>query len=121
MNDNASSWIGIPYSTRDCYALVLDAAEDLFGLHYPSIADYVQNPTKAITDALAVDWRWHRIDVPQEGCIVLLGTNGHARHVGLYLGEDQVLHAHRKVGSCIQDMRALGLLYSLEGYYIWAQ
>jgi cell wall-associated NlpC family hydrolase len=117
---NATNWIGKPYSEMDCYALVLAAAEDLYGINYPSISDYVQNPTKAITDTLSSDWRWHRIDHPQEGCIVLLGTNGHARHVGLYIGEDQVLHAHRKVGSCIQDIRALGHFYSLEGYYVWA-
>jgi cell wall-associated NlpC family hydrolase len=117
---NASHWIGIPYSKMDCYALLLAAAKDLYGIEYPSILDYVQNPTKAITDTLVSDWRWQKVDSPQESCIVLLGTNGYARHVGLYLGEDQVLHAHRKVGSCIQDTRALSLLYSLEGYYIWA-
>lgn len=116
---NASHWVGIPYSEMDCYSLVLAAADDLYRIDYPDILDYVSNPTKAITDALATDWRWRKSEHPTEGCVVLLGTSGRARHVGLYIGDDQVLHAHRKVGSCVQDLRTLTYFYSLEGYYTW--
>jgi cell wall-associated NlpC family hydrolase len=117
---NASHWIGVPYSELDCYALVCMAADDLFSIEYPDVFDYAQHPSKAIQDTLASDWRWRKIEAPTPGCVVLLGTNGSAKHVGLYLGDDAVLHAHRKAGSCIQSVHALGYLYSLEGYYVWS-
>ena len=117
---NANHWIGIPYREMDCYQLVIGAADDLFDIEYPCMWDYAENPSRAIDEALAGDWRWKELSEPTPGCVVLLSTYGRPRHVGLYLGDDSVLHAHRKIGSCIQHLDVLRQYYEVEGFYTWA-
>jgi cell wall-associated NlpC family hydrolase len=109
-----NAYIGIPYRLMDCYALVREVGEAVYGKTYPSVTDYVLNPQLTV-DAERLNWRWEKVEEPFAGCVVLLGD----RHVGLYIGDDQVIHAHRRMGSVIQSLAELSDFYTIEGFYKW--
>lgn len=113
-----NDYIGLPYSECDCYELVRRAGK-LYGHAYPAVEDYVLKPHVAIGGQLA-DWRWKPLAEPEPGCVVLLRHGKHPRHVGLYVGAGDVLHAHRKMGSVVETLKALEGYYVLEGFYAWS-
>ena len=114
-------WVGAPYREFDCYDLLRHAADDLFDIEYPELGfDYYADPTGAIELELRSNWRWNKLMEPEIGCIVLLSTGGIARHVGLWLGNGEILHTTRKMGSVIQDIQTIERYYDVEGYFTWA-
>lgn len=110
---NINEYVGIPYSTLDCYALVRLVSSKEFGRELPDIQDYVDNPALFILGETE-SGRWEFVQFgAQPGDIASLGVLGQEpRHVGIYIGMNYVLHTSRSHGSLVHEHRHL----KLQGY-----
>ena len=45
--------------------------------------------------------RWAEISEPTRNCVVAMGKNSKVSHVGIYIGDDLVLHCSREAGKCV--------------------
>lgn len=97
-----NDFIGIPYSKLDCFALVREVSEKVFGVALPSVEDYASDPAEKISEQKTLT-NWVELSHPEPGCVVELGQSpNYSKHVGIYIGPG-VLHTCRKYGSIIQD------------------
>ena len=89
-----TKWQGVRYkyggsSTKgvDCSGLTLRAYKDLYGLNLPrTVARQARKGTMIKKSSL------------RPGDLVFFKTGRHSRHVGIYLGENQFIHASRSKG-----------------------
>ena len=116
---NVSQYIGKPYkpncrdgSGYDCYTLMLAIQRDM-GL---SPVDLFYEATKPETrlDGIKKELpKYERLVSAQEGCVVVMYTEGIPQHVGIYLGKGLVVHATEERGVVIDDISLL----KTEGVY----
>lgn len=105
------------YGTLDCYALLRDAYM-LAGIDLPDF------PRGNIDDDArrnrflrhAAGTGFYRVDTPQPGDVLLSSFAGHANHVGIYLGDERVLHHPADQLSRIEDV---GGIWHRDLHSIW--
>lgn len=114
-----NEFVGIPYAKMDCYALVREVSEKVYGTKLPEVRHYADNPEAAI-ERWSRCLNWKEVAAPVEGCVVVMGQSiGCARHVGIYIG-DGIMHSTRKYGSVVQSVRqAVMAGYTHLRYYVW--
>lgn len=118
---DVSKYIGKPYrkncrdgSGYDCYTLFLaiqrDLGKDLIDLGCDS---GLENIRKEEIEKHKKLYPFKRIEKPIEGCAVVIYHKGIAQHIGVYIGENQIVHASDTRDIVIDDMRFL----QIEGFY----
>ena len=121
------NYIGLPWKAGaagpeafDCWGLVRHWYRTKLGVELPEqlvdAADVLAVARKAKAEQ-ATD-KWMELDDEETDCIVALGKNASITHVGVYIGEDYVLHACRATGKCIaQPMGQIRRNWSTVKYY----
>ncbi len=100
-----SKLIGVPYSDKDCWGIVVDFYALVFGIRLQPY--YSQVPTdRKVTEGLVYSARkdFHQVYDPKFGDIVLMKMLGFESHIGVYLGKGKLLHTQEKTGCVIDSM-----------------
>ncbi|TKB12100.1 NlpC/P60 family protein [Desulforhopalus sp. IMCC35007] len=100
LKDFFDSWQGVRYrlgglSSKgiDCSGLTLRAYEELFGVSLPRTVIGQSKKGKSVKKKAL-----------QPGDLVFFKTGRFSRHVGIYVGENQFLHASRSSGVTVSDL-----------------
>ena len=124
------NYIGIPYLKNgrdrykglDCWGLVRCVLHEQFNLTLPSY-EVIYDEEKHFSDLPALI-NINRdliknipVEVPETGDIVLIRTRGLLSHIGIYVGEDFVLHIERTKNSIIEKLSSTRINKRIEGYY----
>lgn len=131
---NAPAWtsryVGLSYQdcgrTRaglDCWGLVRLALEAEFGIQgLPDFAgQYSRSRDRAIPQIFADELRkWHRVEAPVAGDIVVLRLNGRPWHVGLMVSQETMLTIDRGTLSCLERLESPRWTGRLDGFYRYA-
>jgi cell wall-associated NlpC family hydrolase len=100
-----SKLIGIPYKEKDCWGIVVEFYKLVFEINLPSYYDTIpetRDIARSIIYSKLSDFDEIK-DVKERkfGDIVLIKLYGIESHIGVYLGEGQMLHTTDQVGCCI--------------------
>jgi hypothetical protein len=113
---NPQEYVGTPYASLDCFALVRKVALECFGLRYPALEEYNPKPERVVFNELQTG-NWINIDYADRrgGDVITLSPHsGTPGHVGIILADLWVLHNDKKYGCIIQNdagLRRRGFLY----------
>lgn len=113
---NLRDYIGIPYSRKNCWDLVVDFYKiefnlDLTHLHQGSMPD----PMKREELIFSQKGTFEKVDIPQYGDIVVLRFKGIASHVGVFIAGKMFLHTLEGTNSVLDSLGKYKKL--VEGYY----
>lgn len=111
--------IGLDYSEVDCYELAIRFYKIIF--HHDLDLLYDIRPSTTETEAMfnKQKKRFHRVDDPKFGDIIVFNVIGLACHIGIYIDESRFLHTRKETGSVIE--RSVKWQKRVEGYYRWPQ
>ena len=110
----AGHYIGLPFldhgrdrSGLDCWGLVRLVMAEQFGVALPSYAHEYQRTTQVdkISDLIAREsMRWKIIPAGSEACgdTVVLRVRGKPMHVGMVMGDRQMLHIELGINSVLE-------------------
>jgi cell wall-associated NlpC family hydrolase len=124
-------YTGIPYANKgrwpgplDCWGLAQYVLRDAFRIYIPSYADrYQDSEGDDAAAALALGKEtepWLQVDDPRPGDLVEIAIAGKPWHVGVYIGEGQMLHTRDGVGSCIEDVWSPTWRRRVRGFWRYA-
>ena len=133
-----SAYIGLPFREHgrcllsdgglDCWGLYRLALQEQFGLATPSLVDgYDSTLARSAAQMGAVveheTARWRRIEPGFEECgdVVILRVYGHPVHVGMVLGQGDMLHIIDGMDSCIENYAAMKWRNRVTGFYRHAE
>ena len=109
--------IGIPYSQKDCWGIVVEFYKTAFEIELKNY--YTEIPT---TRDMARNLIYSNMgdfeevkDAPQYGDILLIKMFGVESHIAVYIGNDTMLHTTAHSGCCID--RVLRWKHLVVGYY----
>lgn len=121
MEVDVSKYIGKGYKDNskgpdeyDCYSLFLaiqkDLGHNLIDVRYDarSKASRIKEIENGKKDAC-----FEKIEKPVAGCGVILYYNNVPQHIGVYIGNDKIIHATVDRGVVIDETRKL----NIEGFY----
>lgn len=128
---DVSSYIGIKFvdggrdkaSGLDCWGLVLAVYADL-GV---TLRDYAISCFDTLTVSELMESRsgadWIRLDKPEAPCLAAMRFDlKHptlVNHVGVYVGDNQILQAIEKTGVVLTGIKDIRFASRIEGYYRW--
>lgn len=98
-----SNLIGIPYSDKDCWAIVVAFYRQVFKIELQPY--YSEVPTdRKVTEKLVYSARkdFDQVYDRKFGDIVLMKMLGFESHIAVYLGDGKILHTQEKTG-CVID------------------
>ena len=121
-------YIGIPFinggrskTGADCWGLVRLILKEQFKIDLPLLPDYKDAlDKKEIGDVIEYNKPIisnKQLEVPVEGCIVLMGDVHWASHVGLYIGDKTILHTTKQTGAVLEKINSPRLKNRIKGYY----
>ncbi|MCL1962368.1 MAG: hypothetical protein FWG56_11500 [Desulfovibrionaceae bacterium] len=117
-------YIGIPYAQMDCAQLVEKVLREQFATTV--IWPFQRDDDLERYSGLIVQHRdefVRPIDVPRDGCGVLMFFRGRSAHMGLYAlmgGQGYVLHSDAIFGASVRmPLERVRRLYKIEGFYDW--
>ena len=125
----AGHYIGLPFAEHgrdrsglDCWGLVRLVMTEQFGLALPSfVRDYDRTTQVARISALiereAAGWRGLRAGEEALGDVIVLRLRGQPMHVGLVLGDSQMLHVECGVDSAIESYAGARWQMRVHGFY----
>ena len=125
----AGRYIGLPFmdhgrdrSGLDCWGLVRLALSEQFGIALPSFAKEYSRATavKNISRLVERETRkWRRVEAGREqlGDVIVLRLRGAPVHVGLVLGDGQMLHVESGIDSAIERYRGPRWADRISGFY----
>lgn len=125
----AGHYIGLPFkghgrdrSGLDCWGLVRLVMAEQFGLALPSFCqEYGRTTdTQRISQLIAREsttWREVTADGEELGDIVVLRMRGKPMHVGMVLGDSQMLHIEQGIDSAIEKYRGARWQDRIAGFY----
>lgn len=123
-----TQYIGIPFVSlgrdktgADCWGLVRLILEEQYGIMVPTLLDYtdaldnvvVSNVINKQTPLVTGE----QLEEPVEGCIVILRSKGLIGHVGLYIGNNTILHTTKQTGAITESINNRRLKNKIKGYY----
>jgi len=117
-------FIGIPHAQLDCGQFVEHVLRVQFGreVHFPAREHDDLAHRSALIVGHVPDFA-RPIDVPVDGCGVLMWARGRRAHIGLYVLVDHlpcILHSDQPGGaSILSSLARLPSWYRIEGYYAW--
>lgn len=110
----AGRYIGLPFKDHgrdreglDCWGLVRLVMAEQMGIALPSfVTEYDRtSDTKRISGLIAREaglWRAIQRGEEKQGDVIVLRLQGHPLHVGLVLGDCQMLHVERGISCAIE-------------------
>ena len=125
----AGHYIGLPFlshgrdrSGLDCWGLVRLAMAEQFGLALPSLVTSYRRSTDVagISGLIAAETqKWSPVVKGDEdlGDVIVLRLRGEPLHVGLVLGDGQMLHVERGINSAIESYRGPRWAERVFGFY----
>ncbi len=110
-----NKYVGIPFKNLgrdfdglDCWGLVRLFYLEEYGIELPMLDFYNQaNDTKEIypiVDLYTPIIGGTKQEIPERGDIVVMKYFGVPCHVGVYVGDNRVLHVNRRIDSVIQRL-----------------
>lgn len=120
-------YVGIPFKEKgrdenglDCWGLVRLWYDKELGIELPSYIDAYQTTndieiTETIKKEQAI--KWELVDTPKRGDVVLLKIKGLPWHVGIYLGDNRMLHVEQGCDSIIEKLGRSKWKNRILGYY----
>jgi cell wall-associated NlpC family hydrolase len=121
-----NKYIGIPFKIHgrdfnglDCYGLVRLFYKEEFGIELPLFLGY-DNTVKSYSEKIDVSRKLLdvvRIDKPEVGSIGLFRYKGFLSHVGVYVGNNMLLHILNKTDSICVRTTNTTIKGRLEGWY----
>lgn len=125
--DFPSKFIGIPYVSKgrgwdgcDCWGLVRLFYREVLGVLLPEYAlEYADAEELRDVAALVEAGRasWERSELPQLGYVVLQRLVSEPVHVGVYVGDERMLHVRRATASCLERIDGPVWGRRVEGFY----
>ena len=126
---DTSKYIGIPYKNKgremsgaDCWGLVRLVYKNEYGINLLSFSDEYENSEEGAKVREIVQKGKDIFDsiikaVPDYGDIVVFNMRGNPCHVGIYVGNNKVLHVLRGTECVIERLSSHRLNGRVEGYY----
>lgn len=127
---STEKYIEIPYKDHgrdfdgcDCYGLVRLILKDEFDIELPDYSnDYIDSEDGHVVSTLIDKYQpliaGIKKDVPDPGDIAVFNYSGMPCHVGLYVGNNKVLHIlRRSLFSVCEKIDSVHLKGRLEGFY----
>lgn len=101
-----SSLIGVSYSDRDCWGIVVSFYR-LHGVALPMFYDLETRPCAYSTQDLIDKSKRHFKEIShlEYGSIVLIRLHGVPTHVGVYVGDGMILHTTEATGCILEPLR----------------
>lgn len=122
-------YVGIPFRSNgrdtsgcDCYGLVRLILQNEYGIILPELNLYddalnCQETVHLFKDYLPV-MCGAKIEQPEEKAVCLIRTTGGLlSHVGIYAGDDFIIHTRNKTGTVCERMSSPFLTGRIEGWY----
>ena len=123
-------YVGIPFRNRgrerhdglDCWGLVRLVLSEVFAKHLPSFdAEYEScanvRAVEMLVNLKAPVLRARCVDDPELGDVVLLKLRGFACHVGVYVGDNCMLHIRRGCNAVVEELSRPIWARRVEGFY----
>lgn len=108
--------IGIPYSEKDCWGIVVDFYKLEFGIE---LKNYYDAPPNDIGKANKLIYSsmgdFEKVSDLKIGTILLISFKGIESHIAVYVGEGKILHSYDPVGCVIEPISKWEKL--ITGYY----
>jgi cell wall-associated NlpC family hydrolase len=122
-------FVGLPYVPNgrdyhgaDCWGVVFLFYRDVLRQPIPAYSaemdarSFCRKDIGTLVDVEKLE-NWARVDLPHFGDCVLM-RNGHVEsHVGIFLGDDRILHSEGDAGSLIERADGKRLRHRIVGYY----
>lgn len=111
---DVKKYIGRDYSDIDCYSLFLAIEKDL-GHDLPDLRKSGKSKKEREKEIAEGKKNPHfeKIDKPVIGCAVIMYHNDIPQHIGVYIGQNKVIHSTVDKGVIIEELRLL----QIEGFY----
>jgi cell wall-associated NlpC family hydrolase len=106
----------------DCWGLVKLFYERELGIVVPSYTEEYVSPSdrKSVSEVIRENiGKWKQISVLKRGDMLLFSILGLPLHTGVYLGNDDFLHAFQNTDSCIERLSSITWNRRLIGAYRW--
>lgn len=125
---NINKYIGIPFKKKgftfdgvDCYGLVWLFYNIEFGMEMPSFDAYdINEDPKEVAKQMDLNiplLAGNRTNTPKIGDVVLFKFRGIPNHLGIYAGNNRVLHVMKGTASVCESISSKRLKGKLDGYY----
>jgi len=115
----AGEYIGIPYEPRgrtregiDCWGIAMLVWREQFEIELPDF-EYDADTARAFRD-YAPTVNNVEVSVVVPGDIAMIRRRGRVRHVGIYVGEESILHIMGKSASIIERIDSYRLRSTIE-------
>lgn len=121
-----NKYVGIPYKLKgrerdglDCWGLVRLVHKEQFNNDLPSFSEEYQTTERDRLQEILATQRegWVNVATPEEGDVVLLRVLGTESHVGIYIGDNKVLHSMIDGYSVIERLDSAKWEKRLVGFY----
>lgn len=122
-----SRYIGIPFKSRgrdelgiDCYGLTRMVLKNEFGkelpdLYYTDALD--KNTVNKLIDINQPLLAGEKVENPEPGDVAVIKYRGIPCHIGVYVGENKILHIKQGTDSILERTNSVHLKSRIEGYY----
>lgn len=125
---NTNKYINIPFESHgrtfqgcDCYGLVRLFLNNELGKNLPDFEDYINPKDREQIQNLIIKNKplisAKQIDTPEEGCIAVFNIRHHPTHLGVYIGNNYILHTMQGSNSLLEKIDSPRLRGRLEGFY----
>jgi len=123
-----NKYIKIPYKSHgrdfdgcDCYGLVRLVLNNEFGKNLPDFWDYTSADDGTSVQEILLDNKpliaSEKKESPEIGDVVLFRFHGYTSHMGVYVGNNMILHVIKNIDSCCVPIDQGMLKGRIEGYY----
>lgn len=110
-----SKWIGVPFEWAgeyDCWTLAkaVLAENGIVLPEYDYTKEDLDNISQSVSAATETS-NWLEVAIPEPLDVILLGANNFFTHIGVYVGDDKLLHTTPRTGALVQRLsriKALG-------------
>ncbi len=125
----AGRYIGLPFKGHgrdraglDCWGLVRLVMAEQFGIALPSHVQEYERTTQVEKIAVLIEreaQKWKIVPAGEETCgdVIVLRVRGRPMHVGLVLGDRQMLHIERGIDSVIERYNGPHWAERIAGFY----
>jgi cell wall-associated NlpC family hydrolase len=124
----SNEYIGIPFENKgrdregcDCYGLVLLIYKEQYKIILPTIDEYKDALDKKdinkYVDKYQPIIQGTKLEKPEEGAIVLLGSESLSDHVGVVLSDNMMIHTTEELGVVVEELSSTRIRNKIKGYY----
>ena len=130
LDTRVSQFVGIPFKAKgrdletgvDCWGLLYHAEKVLFNKTVPSFQNmysWAMDDIQSLIDQMKPLLAYPQVPEPTPGDIVLLRFQGLHTHVGLYVGDNYMLHSDPwgRGLSCLDRLSSPRIAPRIEGFY----